>query len=513
LDLHLKLRRRSADKETRMPPMTLERETREDIVTSDLVIGGVATTPRDDRYFTTTDAVTGEPIARVAAASVSDARRAVDAAAAALPEWAATGPGARREILQRAAALLGERAGELIPLMGREMGATAPWAGFNVHVATGMVQEAAAQTYSMVGDTIPSDVPGLFAMGVRQPAGVVIGIAPWNAPLILGVRSVVMPLAFGNTVVLKSSEQAPLTQAMIVKTFVDAGVPAGAINLISNAPEDAAAVVEALVSHPSTARVNFTGSTKVGRIIAEVAGRHLKRTVLELGGKAPLLVLADADLDKAAAAANFGAFMNQGEICMSTERLIVDASVTDAFAAKLVARASRLTVGSPSDPSSQLGPMVHAGARDHVLALIEDAKAKGAQVLCGGTHDGLYVQATVLRGITEQMRIYTEESFGPVVAIIEVDGTDAAVDAANDSEYGLSAAVFTENGGTGLQVASRIRSGICHINGPTVHDEPHMPFGGVGASGWGRFGSKAALEEFTELRWITVQTGDRHYPI
>jgi acyl-CoA reductase-like NAD-dependent aldehyde dehydrogenase len=496
-----------------MPSITSDPVAREDIVSSDLFIGGVPIAAENGRFFTTTEAVTGAPIANVAAASVSDARRAVEAAAAALPEWAAVSPGERRAILQRAAALLEERAKEIVPLMGREMGATAPWAGFNVRVATGMVQEAAAQTYSMVGDTIPSDMPGLFAMGVRQPAGVVIGIAPWNAPLILGVRAVVMPLAFGNTVVLKASEQAPLTHAVIVKTFVDAGVPAGAINLISNAPEDAALVVEALISHSSTARVNFTGSTKVGRVIAEVAGRHLKRVVLELGGKAPMLVLADADLDKAAAAANFGAFMNQGEICMSTERLIVDAAVADAFAEKLVARASRLAVGAPNDPSSQLGPLVHAGARDHVVDLIEDAKAKGAQVLCGGAHDGLYMEATVLRGVTKDMRIYTEESFGPLVSIIEVNGTDAAVESANDSEYGLAAAVFTENASTGMQVAQRIRSGICHINGPTVHDEPQMPFGGVGASGWGRFGSKAALEEFTELRWITIQTADRHYPI
>ncbi|MGW8811535.1 aldehyde dehydrogenase [Gordonia terrae] len=483
------------------------------ITTSDLVIGGIATPAQDGRYFTTSEAVTGTPIARVAAASVLDARRAVEAAAAALPEWTAVSPGERRAILQHAAALLEERAAELVPLMGREMGATAPWAGFNVHVATGMVQEAAAQTYALLGDTIPSDLPGLFAMGVRQPAGVVIGIAPWNAPLILGVRAVAMPLAFGNTVVLKASEQAPLTQAMIVRTFIDAGVPAGAINLISNAPQDAADVVEALISHPSTARVNFTGSTKVGRIIGEIAGRHLKRVVLELGGKAPMVVLADADLDKASAAASFGAFMNQGEICMSTERLIVDKTIADAFTDRLAVRASSLTVGAPDDPSSQLGPLVHAGARDHVIGLVEDATAKGAEVVCGGTYDDLYVQPTVLRGVTSEMRIYTEESFGPVVSIIEVDGIEAAITSANDSEFGLSAAVFTENSSTGLQVAQRIRSGICHINGPTVHDEPHMPFGGVGASGWGRFGSKAALEEFTELRWITIQTTDRHYPI
>jgi benzaldehyde dehydrogenase (NAD) len=317
---------------------------------------------------------------------------------------------------------------------------------------------------------------------------------------------------YGNTVVLKSSEQAPLTQAAIVKALVDAGVPDGAINLVSNAPEDAAAIVEALIVHPATARINFTGSTRVGRIIAETAGRHLKRTVLELGGKAPLVVLADADIEEAAAAASFGAFMNQGQICMSTERIIVDRSVADHLSELLVARAAALVVGAPSDPASQVGPVVHAASRDHIISLIEDARALGAAVLTGGVADGLFVAPTVVRGVTPAMRLYSEESFGPVVSLIEVDGIDAAVESANDTEYGLSAAVFSR-GSAGLDVAQRIRSGICHVNSSTVADEPQMPFGGVGASGWGRFGSRAALEEFTELRWITLQSGHRHYPI
>lgn len=259
--------------------------------------------------------------------------------------------------------------------------------------------------------------------------------------------------------------------------------------------------------------MNFTGSTKIGRVIGELGGRHLTRIVLELGGKAPFLVLADADLDKAAVAANFGAFMNQGEICMSTDRIIVDRSIADGFVAKLVARARGLNVGAPGDPTAHLGPVVHEGARNHLLALLEDALAQGAEVLVGGTPDGLLFPATVIRGVKPGMRIYEEEIFGPLVSIIEVDGIDEAIEVANDTDFGLSAAVFTENGSTGLEVAQRIRSGICHINGATVHDEAQMPFGGVGASGWGRFGSKAALEEFTELRWITMQTGERHYPI
>lgn len=481
--------------------------------TCDLFIAGRTVPARSGRYVETFEAVTGDPIARVAAATVEDAEQAVGAAAEALPAWAGLPPAERRKVLLRAAELFGERAGDLAAVMGREMGATRPWCGFNVHVAQGMLAEAAAQAYSAVGEVIPSDVPGLTALGVRQPAGVVVGIAPWNAPLILGVRAVAMPLIYGNTVVLKASEQTPLTQAAIVRILHDAGAPAGVVNLISDDAADAPEIVAALVAHPATARVNFTGSTKVGRIIGELGGRHLTRVVLELGGKAPLLVLDDADLEAAAAAAGFGAFMNQGEICMSTERVIVDRSVADEFCALLAGRAAGLVVGPPGDDASQVGPVVHGGARDHVMALIEDAVSQGAQILAGGTADGLYVQPTVLRGVTPGMRIYGEESFGPVVSVIEVDGADEAVAAANDTEYGLSAGVFGRDGGRALDVAKRVRSGICHINGATVHDEPQMPFGGVGASGWGRFGSRAALEEFTELRWITIQSGERHYPI
>jgi acyl-CoA reductase-like NAD-dependent aldehyde dehydrogenase len=483
------------------------------VVTCDLFIGGKRQPAEGSRYVETVEALTGRPIARVAAASVTDARAAATAAAGALEEWSALPPARRREVLERAAVLLGERAEELTSLMGKETGATRPWSMFNVHIAKGMLAEAAAQAYSMVGEVIPSDVPGLTALGIRQPAGVVVGIAPWNAPLVLGVRAIAMPLVYGNTVVLKASEQAPCTQNAIVEVLHEAGVPAGAVNLITNAPEDAGAIVEALIAHRDVARVNFTGSTRVGRIIAELGGRHLTRTVLELGGKAPLVVLADADLDAAAAAASFGAFMNQGQICMSTERVIVDRSIAAELSSRLAARASALVVGPPDDPASQLGPLVHTAARDHVLALIEDARAQGAEVLAGGSADGLYVQPTVLRGVTDQMRIYQEESFGPVVSVIEADGVDEAVRVANDTEYGLSAAVFGGGGGTALEVARRIRSGICHINSATVQDEPQMPFGGVGASGWGRFGSRAALEEFTELRWVTLQSGARHYPI
>jgi benzaldehyde dehydrogenase (NAD) len=385
---------------------------------------------------------------------------------------------------------------------------------FNCQLAAGMLREAAAQAYGLIGEVIPSDVPGLLAMGVRQPVGVVAGLAPWNAPVILGTRAVATPLAYGNTVVLKASEECPRTHAAIATALVDAGLPPGVVNLLVHEREDAAAVVDALIEHPAVRRINFTGSTKVGRIIAEKAGRNLKRVLLELGGKAPMIVLDDADLDAAVAAAGFGAFFHQGQICMSTERIVADRAVAGDFGARLAEKASALVVGDPRDAATQIGPLVNEGAVRRVSELVEDARTKGAELLTGGRADGLFYTPTVVAGVTPDMRLYAEESFGPVVTVVAVDGVDEAVRVANDTEYGLSAAVFGRDVPRAFDVARRIESGICHVNGATVHDEPQMPFGGVKASGWGRFGGRAALDEFTELRWITVGgPGGRQYPI
>ena len=457
--------------------------------------------------------MSGEVATRAAAASVEDAVRAADAAAAAFPAWSKTGPGERRRILLAAADRLAARIDDFIAAMGAETGATAGWAHFNVGLASDMLREAAALTTQVTGEVIPSNRPGSLAMAVRQPAGVVLAIAPWNAPVILGVRSLATPLACGNTVVFKTSEMCPRTHRLIVESLRDAGLPAGVLNAISNAPDDAPELVEALIAHPAVRRVNFTGSTRVGRIIAETCGRYLKPALLELGGKAPLVVLDDADIEAAVAAAAFGAYMHQGQICMSTERIIVDDTIADAFVAKLAAKATTLKAGDPREGKTPLGSVVDPTAALRIEALVRDAMQKGAVLAAGGGVRGTMLDATLLDRVTPGMRIYKEESFGPVAAIVRVGSVDEAVRVANDTEYGLAAAVFGGDVARALDVAGRIESGICHVNGPTVHDEAQMPFGGVKASGYGRFGGKAGIAEFTELRWITIQDGAIHYPI
>lgn len=465
----------------------------------------------DQTTFDRIDPVTGDVASTAAAASAADVKEIAEAAHAAFPAWAAMGPTQRRKLLNAAADIMDSKSDAFIATMIAETGSTGPWAGFNVMLAAGVIREAAAMTTQIGGEVIPSNKPGTLAMGVARPKGVCLGIAPWNAPVILGTRAIAMPLACGNTVILKGSEACPKTHRMIIDCFVEAGLPEGVVNYISNAPKDAAEVVKALIEAPQVKHVNFTGSSAVGRIIGRLAGENLKPSLLELGGKAPLVVLSDADIDGAVNAAIFGAFMNQGQICMSTERIIVDDTIADAFVEKLAARASVLPYGNPRD-KVVLGSLVSKEAAEKMEALIADATSKGAKVVAGGQRDGAIHSATLLDGVTSDMRIYGEESFGPVKSIIRVNGDDEAIRVANDTEYGLSAAVFSQDIKRALSAANRIESGICHINGPTVADEPQMPFGGVGDSGYGRFGGKAAIAEFTDLRWITIEDPNQHYP-
>ena len=478
-----------------------------------LLIDGADVNARGRAVFARRNPVTGEPATSAANASVEDAKAAADAAARAFPAWSALGPNARRKHLMAAAAKLRERSLDFAQRVSAETGATLGWGHFNVHFAATMLEEAAALTTQVSGEVIPSDYPGTMSMAVRQAAGVVLGIAPWNAPVILGVRAIAVPLACGNTVVLKASETCPATHRLIGDVMMQAGLPAGVVNVVTHAPESAQAVVEALIAHPAVRRVNFTGSTRVGRIVGEIAGRNLKPIVLELGGKAPLVILDDADLDEAVNAAAFGAFMHQGQICMSTERIIVDSKVADDFVARFRKKTESLRMGKPPESDAPLAAVVDASTVQRLRGLVEDAKAKGAKIVCGGSGEDVFWKPTIVDHVKAEMKIFREESFGPVVGVTRVGNADEAVAAANDSEYGLSAAVFGRDIGRALSVARRIDSGICHINSPTVQDEAQMPFGGTKASGTGRFGGRAGVHEFTDLRWITIATEPRHYPI
>lgn len=452
--------------------------------------------------FDRLDPCTDLPASRAAAGRAADAEAMADLAAAAFARWSQTSGEERAAILRRAKALLRGNAERIGELMTTEIGATKDWVEFNISIGEAAFEAAAKLAVEHDPRGIPTEGEGSFA--VRQPVGVCLAMAPWNAPIALGVRSVAFPLAFGNSVIFKASELAPATHVFLGELLHEAGVPPGAIAVMTNAPENSEEVVETLIAHPAVRRVNFTGSTRVGRIVASIAARHLKRCLLELGGKSPFIVLAEADLDAAVEAALHGAYLNQGQICMATDRIIVEDSIADAFVGRLAERARELRAGDPRQPGVRLGPLATPSIAARLAALTEDALHKGASLVTGGPAHGQFMDATIVDNVSSMMRLYAEECFGPIVGIYRVPSPEVAVTVANDCEYGLSSAVFTRNDALAREVAGRLETGICHINAATVADDPEMPFGGMKSSGYGRFGGEACLDEFTEIRWITV---------
>ncbi|WP_022978284.1 aldehyde dehydrogenase [Nevskia ramosa] len=458
--------------------------------------------PTDDRLITT-----------VAAASIADARVAAESAGRAYATWSQTGPTERRRVLLRAADLVEEKVDEFVTTMALEVGASELWSRFNVGLTASLFREAASLATQIQGETIPTDKPGTLSMTIRQPVGVILSIAPWNGPVVLAARALAYPLVCGNTVVFRASETSPRTHALLVEILHAAGLPAGALNLLTTAPADAPAVIDELIAHPAVRRINFTGSTRVGRIIAQKAASHLKRCLLELGGKSPLIILKDANIDDAVRAAVFGSFLYQGQICMSTERLIVDASVADQVASKIADQVRTLPAGDPTEnPSCVIGPMAFRESGARINALIEDALGKGATLLVGGRAEGATMPATVLDHVTSEMAIYDAETFGPITVMIRAGDTADAVRIANDTAYGLAASVFSRDLSGAIAVAMQLQSGSCHINGATVQNEAQAPFGGVKDSGYGRFDGRAVIDEFTELKWLTIEPSNQPYP-
>jgi acyl-CoA reductase-like NAD-dependent aldehyde dehydrogenase len=455
----------------------------------------------------------GEVLAKVAAGTRDDARHAIDAAAEAFLTWSQTPPVARQQVFLKAADILERRRDEVVGLLARETGCGFGLGMFQMGFVPGLFRQAAGLAYAPTGQVIPSDNPGTFAMGIRQPVGVVGAIAPWNAALILSARAIAAPLVAGNTVVLKPSQESPFVGGLLWgEIFTEAGLPPGVLNVVTHAPGDGSKIGDEFVENPRVRRINFTGSSETGRRIAEAAGRNLKRVVLELGGSNPLIVLRDADLDYAVNATAFGAYFHQGQICMSARRIIVEAPIAKEFKEQLTAKVGSLKMGDPTQMDVVIGPLINKEALDIVAQRVDDAVAAGARVLAGGRAEGPCYAATLMADVPDDSELARRETFGPVAVFEVVGSADEAVSRANATAYGLSAGIITTDPDKGLALANRIEAGIVHINDQTVGDEPQMPFGGVKDSGWGRFGGMHALEEFTELKWVTVQSGSHPFP-
>jgi acyl-CoA reductase-like NAD-dependent aldehyde dehydrogenase len=466
-----------------------------------------------DTTFEVGDPFTGETVARAVAGTRADAARAIAAAVTAAPGWAASVPAERQRIFLAAADILESRRDEVVSWLARETGCTFGFAMFQMGFVPGLFRQAAALAYAPLGTVIPSDHPGTLAMGVRRPVGVVGAIAPWNAALILSARSIAAPLVLGNTVVLKPSELSPYSGGLIWgEIFAEAGLPSGVLNIVTHAPGEAAPIGDELVENPAVRRINFTGSTATGRRLAEAAGRNLKRVLLELGGLNPLIVLADADLEYAVAAAAFGAFLHQGQICMSARRIIVERPIADEFVARLAEKTAGLKAGDPRELDTIIGPLINADAVAMVERRVNDAVAGGARVLAGGKAVGPCFQATLISDVPAGSELAELETFGPVAVIELVDSPQEAVARANATSYGLSSGILTSNTDRGFVLAQQIDAGVVHVNDQPVGDEPQMPFGGVKDSGFGRFGGQAVVDEFTDVHWITVQSGTHPFP-
>jgi len=481
---------------------------------SELIIDNQTVAAKSGATFNRVHPDSGEVVTSAAAGNVDDAVAAANSAQAAFQSWRNSPPSERRRLLLKAADILESKTPQFIETMAAEVGASGLWAGFNVFLAANVFREAASMVTQIQGETIPTDKPGALSMTVRQPVGVILSIVPWNGPVVLAARAIAYPIACGNTVVFRASEASPKTHLLVADALVEAGFPPGVLNVMTNAPKDAPEVIDALIAHKAVRRINFTGSTRVGRIIAQKAATHLKRCLLELGGKSPQIVLDDANIDEAVKAAVFGSFLYQGQICMSTERLVVDESVADEFVAKFAARARELVAGDPRvNPACVIGPMVASESGERLNAMIDDALAKGATLACGGKAAGAVMPATIVDHVKPGMKIYDEETFGPITTVVRVKGVEHALQVANDSLYGLSSAVFGRDVTRALGVAMRMECGSVHINGSTVQNEAQAPYGGTKDSGYGKFDGRAVIDEFTELKWITIEPSVQDYPV
>ncbi|QSI33256.1 aldehyde dehydrogenase family protein [Variovorax sp. RKNM96] len=467
----------------------------------------------EGRTFNDMNPFSGEVFAEIPASGEADAQRAIDAADKAFPAWAAMGARARQALFLKAADVLERRADEIVLLMAQETGSAAPFSRFQVQWAAGLLRQAAGYPYLPGGEIVASDTPGVFAMAVRKPLGVIGGISPWNGSLALGFRTIVAPLACGNTVVLKPSEDAPVCAGLLMgEIMTEAGFPPGVLNVITHAPGQVGPIADRLFESRKVRAYNFTGSSATGSLLAARAGKQLKRIALELGGYNPMIIFKDADLDYSVDTAIFAAFFHQGQICMNTRKILVERPLYNEFLDRFVARAKTVQPGDPSDPRTKIGPLINDQALANVRKGVDEAVAKGARVLAGGGNQGRCFEPTVLVDVPADAPIHCEEVFGPVVLVEPFDSEDEALEKANGTQFGLSASVMTADVWRGVTLGGRIQAGMVNVNGPTMGGEPQIPFGGVKDSGWARFG-RWAIDMFTDLNLVTVSQARRHYPL
>lgn len=466
-------------------------------------IGGTEVSPASGTYFDDFNPVDDSVYSRAAAGNADDVARAVEEAHRAFLAHRDTPAAVRESWLVKAAELMERDAAAFADVLVDEIGSPVAKAGFETRFAIGFLRAASGVPRRVRGETIPSDTPGRFSMSLRQPVGVVAGITPFNVPLIKGIKQSAMALATGNAFVLLPSESAPMVAHLLAGLWKQAGVPDGLFNVVYG---NGAEIGDVLTGHPRVSAITFTGSSRVGKHIAQIAAADLKKYTLELGGKSPLVVCADADLAKAVGAALFSIFMYQGQVCMGASRIYVERPIFDQFAEAFAAATRNAKGGDLREPTTMLGPIISKRQRDRVKDHIEDARSKGAEILAGGNWAGNHCEATVLRGVTPEMTVFAEETFGPVTSLYPFDTIEEALELANDTEYGLSASIFTQDIDKALRFAERAEAGMVHINAPTLHDEPHVPFGGIKASGFGREGTEADLEIMTEWKWVTIQS-------
>jgi len=441
--------------------------------------------------------------------NAEDVQAAVAAAKAAYPAWKKVPAPRRGEILLRAAELLLARKDRYSHDLTREMGKPLFEAGGDIVEAIGMAQYAGSEGRRMHGVTTPSELPNKFQLSLRQPIGVVGLITPWNFPMAIASWKMLPALVCGNTVVIKPGEDASVSTYNLVECLVEAGLPPGVVNIVAGYGPSAG---QPLVEHPDVPVISFTGSTDVGRLVYELAARQIKRVSLEMGGKNPLIVMPDADLDLVMQGVVWAAFGTTGQRCTATSRLIVHKDVAAKLVDRIVERAQSLRVGNGLHADTEMGPLVNADQLKRVLSYIELGKAEGATLRCGGAQltqgdyaHGFFVQPTVFTGVQRTMRIAREEIFGPVLSVIEVSSLDEALSVSNEVAYGLSSSIYTRDINAALQAMHELEAGIVYINAPTIGAEIHLPFGGVKATGNGhREAGPTMLDVFSEWKSVYI---------